>query len=96
MKIHILGDRVLVRPEEAKEARTKEGLYLAGAEVTQEESIVGEVVSVGLGKKDTILDPKLKVGAKVMFVRYAASEVKSDDEKLMVVRMDDITAVLED
>lgn len=95
MKIHILGDRVLVRPEEI-ESKTKSGLLLSGAVVTQDESLTGEVVALGLGKKDTILDPNLKIGARVMFVKYAASEMMADGERFMVVRMDDITAVLED
>lgn len=90
--VKVLGDRILVKPIKEVENKTKSGLLLG--EAVSQESVIGEIVSVGPGKKDMIVDEALKKGAKVLFVKYAAQSVNLDGEEYLVLRMDDISVVL--
>ena len=95
MKIRPLHDRVIIRRLE--EERTSAGGIVIPDSAT-EKPIRGEVVAVGNGK---ILDNgdvrglDVKVGDKVLFGKYSGTEVKVDGEDLVVMREDDIMAVLE-
>ena len=93
MNIKVLGDRVLVKPE-SQEEQTKAGLFLPGT-VQNDEAIVGTVVSMGEGKKDIFPPAGLSVGCKVTFIKYAASEIMVDEEKHLIVRFDDVVAIIE-
>ena len=95
MKIRPLHDRVVVRrtPEE----RTSPGGIVIPDTAT-EKPIRGEIVAVGNGK---VLDSgdvrklDLKKGDKVLFGKYSGTEVKVDGEELLVMREDDVMAVIE-
>jgi chaperonin GroES len=95
MKIRPLHDRVVVRRTE--EERTSPGGIVIPDTAT-EKPIQGEVVAVGQGK---ILDSgdvralELKAGDKVLFGKYSGTEVKVDGEELLVMREDDVMAVIE-
>jgi chaperonin GroES len=95
MKLRPLHDRVIVKRVE--EERTTPGGIVIPDSAT-EKPIRGEVLAVGNGK---ILDTgeqralDLKVGDKVLFGKYSGTEVKVDDEELLVMREDDIMAVIE-
>ena len=95
MKLRPLHDRVIVKRVE--EERTTPGGIVIPDSAT-EKPIRGEVLAVGNGK---ILDSgeqralDLKVGDKVLFGKYSGTEVKVDDEELLVMREDDIMAVIE-
>ena len=95
MKIRPLHDRVVVRRTE--EERTSPGGIVIPDTAT-EKPIQGEVVAVGQGK---ILDNgdvralELKAGDKVLFGKYSGTEVKVDGEELLVMREDDVMAVIE-
>ena len=95
MKIRPLQDRVIVRRME--EERTSAGGIVIPDSAT-EKPIKGEVIAVGTGK---ILDNgekrpvDLKVGDKVLFGKYSGTEVKVNDEELLVMREDDIMGVIE-
>ncbi len=95
MQLRPLHDRVIVRRLE--EERTSPGGIVI-PDSAAEKPIKGEVVAVGDGK---ILDNgdrrplDVKVGDKVLFGKYAGTEVKVDNEELLVMREDDITAVFE-
>jgi len=95
MNIRPLHDRVVVRRME-EETTSAGGIVIPGA--AAEKPAQGEVVAVGKGK---ILDNgdvrplDLKVGDKVLFSKYGGTEVKVNDEELLVMREDDITAVIE-
>jgi len=91
MNIKILGDRVLIRPD-AVEETTKSGLFVTG-DARHDEMVTGTVLSVGQFKKDIVLPPELREGAKVIFIKYAASVIDVDGEPAMVVRMDDLIAI---
>ena len=92
-KIKPLGNRVVVRREEAK--TTKGGILLP--EAAQEKPRRGEVVAVGPGKADDkgkIALPLLKVGDRVLFSPYSGSEYKADEVDYLILSEDDILAVV--
>jgi chaperonin GroES len=95
MKLRPLHDRVIVKRVE--EERTTPGGIVIPDSAT-EKPIRGEVLAVGNGKvlengEQRALD--VKVGDKVLFGKYSGTEVKVDDEELLVMREDDIMAVIE-
>ncbi len=95
MKLRPLHDRVVIKRTE--EERTSPGGIVI-PDTAAEKPIRGEVVAVGKGK---ILDNgevrklELKEGDKVLFGKYAGTEVKVDGEELLVMREDDVMAVIE-
>jgi len=95
MSIRPLHDRVIIRRME--EERTSPGGIVIPDSAT-EKPIRGEVIAVGKGK---ILDNgdsralDVKVGDTVLFGKYSGTEVKMDGEELLVMREDDIVAVIE-
>ncbi len=96
MRIHPLNDRVLVKRLEA-EHRTSSGILIPDAATEKPDR--GKVVAAGAGK---ILDDgkvhalDVKVGDKVLFGRYSGHAIKVGGEELLVMREDDIIAVMED
>jgi chaperonin GroES len=94
MKIRPLHDRVIVK---RLEAETKSAGGIVIPDTATEKPIKGEVVAVGNGKilddgKVRALD--VKVGDKVLFGKYSGTEVKVDGQELVVMKEDDIMAVL--
>jgi chaperonin GroES len=95
MKIRPLHDRVVVRRTE--EERTSPGGIVIPDTAT-EKPIRGEVVAVGNGKileSGDVRSLELKVGDQVLFGKYSGTEVKVDGEELLVMREDDVMAVVE-
>ncbi|HFE48382.1 MAG TPA: co-chaperone GroES [Chromatiaceae bacterium] len=95
MKIRPLHDRVVVRRQE-EERTTAGGIVLPDS--ATEKPAEGEVLAVGNGKITDSGDVRpldVKVGDKVLFGKYAGTEVKVDDEDLLVMREEDIMAVIE-
>lgn len=95
MNIRPLHDRVVVRRME--EERTSAGGIVIPDSAT-EKPAQGEVVAVGKGKileNGDVRPLDLQVGDKVLFSKYGGTEVKVNDEELLVMREDDITAVIE-
>mgnify|MGYP002249270788 CR=1 FL=1 len=95
MKMKPLGDRVVIKNLEAQET-TKGGILLAGS--AKEKPVMAEVVAVGPGGN---VDGKevpmvLKVGAKVVYRRYAGTELKLDGEDYVITKQSDVMAVVED
>ncbi len=88
MTLKPLGDRVLIKVEEA-EKKTASGLFIP--DNAQEKTQKGTVVAVGTDK-DVIT---VKVGQKVMYDQYAGTKVKLDNDEHLVVKMADILAVIE-
>jgi chaperonin GroES len=91
-KLQPLADRVLVKPTE-KEEKTKSGIYLP--DTAKEKPQEGEVVAVGPGKMDETgkrIPMDLKVGDKVIYAKYGGTEIKVDDEEMMILRESDILA----
>jgi chaperonin GroES len=96
MQIRPLSDRVIVKRIE-HERKTASGLVIPDNAAEKPEQ--GEVIAVGAGKvlKDgTRQTPAVKAGDRVLFAKYGGQEVKLDGQQLLVLREDDILAVLED
>lgn len=94
MTLKPLGDRVVIKNVEAQET-TASGLILTAS--AQEKPQMAVVVAVGPGgtvdgKEVTML---VKKGQKVIYSKYAGTEVKIDGEELLIVRQSDILAVVE-
>lgn len=90
-----LGDRVLVKPA-PKEEKTSTGLYISSG--AQEKPQKGEVVAVGAGKvtdHGERIVPDVKVGDEVYYGKFGGSDVKVDGEDYLLLRADDIYAVIE-
>ena len=92
VKIQPLADRVLVKPIEREEV-TKGGIVLP--DTAKEKPQEGEVLAVGQGRlsedgKRIPMD--VKVGDIVIYARYGGTEIKVDDDKLMILRESDILA----
>jgi len=95
MNIRPLHDRVVVRRKE--EERTSAGGIVLPDSAT-EKPILGEVLAVGNGKvsdKGKVHPLDVKVGDTVLFGKYSGTEVKLDDEEVLVMREDDIMGVVE-
>ena len=95
MKLRPLHDRVIVRREE-EEQTTAGGILLPGS--AQEKPNQGEVVAVGEGKlleNGDVRPLDVKVGDSILFGKYSGSEVTVDGEELLVMREDDITAIID-
>ena len=96
MNIRPLQDRVIIKRME--EEKTSPGGIVIPDSAT-EKPIKGEVVAVGNGlvlDNGEIRPLDLKVGDKVLFRKYSGTEVKLDGEELVVMKEDDVMAVLED
>ncbi|MXY14876.1 MAG: co-chaperone GroES [Proteobacteria bacterium] len=95
MKLRPLHDRVVVKRME--EERTSPGGIVIPDSAT-EKPIKGEVVAVGNGKITESGDVRpldLKAGDKILFGKYSGTEVKVEGEELLVMREDDVMAVIE-
>ena len=94
MNIKPLGDRVVIKVVESEET-TKSGIVLPGT--AKEKPQMAEVLAVGPGG---VVDGKeikmeVKVGDRVIYSKYAGTEVKLDGEEYIIVRQSDILAVVE-
>ena len=95
MNLKPLGDRVIVKPDEAEEA-TAGGLFLAHD--AKEKPQTGIVLAVGEGKRSkdgNIYPMPVKVGDKVLYGKYGGTEVTVDGEEVMILRADDLYGVFE-
>lgn len=93
MKLVPLGDRVVLKQLEAEET-TKSGIVLPGQ--AHEKPQQAEVIAVGPGGMAEGKEVKMEVvvGDKVIYSKYAGTEVKMDGEEYIIVRQNDILAVV--
>ncbi|SMC19552.1 chaperonin GroES [Desulfacinum hydrothermale DSM 13146] len=95
MKLKPLNDRVVVKRLEEEE-RTAGGIIIP--DTAKEKPIQGQVIAVGSGKlmEDGTRRPlDLKEGDRVLFSKYAGTDVKVEGEELLIMREDDILAIIE-
>ncbi len=95
MNLKPLADRVVIKVLEAEE-KTSSGIVLP--DQAKEKPQKGEVMAVGPGKvldDGTRLDMEVKEGDKVIFSRFAGTDVKVDEEEYLILRQDDILALVE-
>jgi len=95
MKIRPLQDRVIVKRVEEEE-KTKGGIIIPDS--AKEKPAEGKVIAVGKGKigEDGKLQPlDVKPGDRILFSKYAGTEVKVDGQETLIMREDDILGVIE-
>jgi chaperonin GroES len=95
MTIRPLHDRILVKRLEEEE-KTAGGLYIP--DTAKEKPIEAKVIAVGSGKileDGSLRKPEVKAGDRVLFAKYSGSEVKIDGEEHLILREDDLLAVVE-
>jgi chaperonin GroES len=91
-----LGDRLVVEPIE-REERTASGIILP--ETAKEKPQEGRVLSVGPGRRDddgNRVPMDVKRGDKVLYAKYAGTEIKIDDQALLILKESDILALIEE
>ena len=95
VKVRPLGDRVLVKPL-GRETVTKSGIVLP--DTAKEKPQEGEILAVGSGK---VLDngkrtqPEVSVGQRILFAKYAGTEIKVEGEEYLILRESDIMGIVE-
>ena len=92
MSLKPLADRVLIKPD-AAEQKTASGLYIASN--AQEKPQRGTIVAVGAGKVNDKGERIPKEGDVVIYGKFGGNEVKVDGEDYLLMRVDDIYAVVE-
>lgn len=92
IKLQPLADRVVVKPIEQEE-KTKSGIYLP--DTAREKPQEGEILAVGpgrIGEDGKRIAPDVKVGDIVIYAKYGGTDIKIDDEDLVILRESDILA----
>jgi chaperonin GroES len=96
LKLRPLSDRLVVKPHEGEE-QTASGLFLP--ETAKEKPQQGEVLAVGPGRWDedgeNRIKPDVAVGDIVLFAKYGGTEIKLDDQKVLILKESDVLAVIE-
>ena len=95
MKLRPLQDRIIVKRLE-EETMTAGGIFIP--ETAKEKPQKGEVIAVGNGKKTEdgkILPVDVKKGDKVLFGKYAGTDIKIDGQEYLIMREDDILGIME-
>ncbi len=95
MKLRPLHDRVIVKRIDS-ETKTASGIVIPDAAAEKPDQ--GEVLAVGPGKKNDkgeLMAPNIAVGDRVLFGKYSGQTVKVDNEELLVMKEDDLFAVIE-
>ncbi len=95
-KLRPLYDKIVVKRFEEQEQRTASGIIIP--DTAKEKPQIGEVIAVGEGKllqNGQQVPPKVKPGDKVVFNKYAGTEVELDGEKFLIMSEDEVLAVIE-
>jgi len=95
MKVRPLHDRLIVQRLEEEE-KTKGGIIIP--DTAKEKPIEGKVIAIGTGrikKNGTKIPLEIKKGNRVLYAKYAGTEVKIDGEEYLIMKEDDILAVIE-
>lgn len=93
MNLRPLGDRVIIKKIEAEE-KTKSGIVLPST--AKEQPQMAEVIAVGVEiDKDEKTKDQLKVGDKIIFSKYAGTEIKVDNQEVTILKFSDVLAVVE-
>ncbi len=94
-KINItpLADRIIVKPLEPKEVK-KGGIIIP--DTAKEKPQEGEVIAVGKGKMEDgkLIPLEVKVGDKILYGKYAGTEIKINDEEYLIMREEDVLAII--
>lgn len=94
-KLRPLYDKIVVKRFEEQEQRTASGIIIP--DTAKEKPQIGEVIAVGEGKllqNGQQVPPKVKPGDKVVFNKYAGTEVELDGEKFLIMSEDEVLAII--
>ncbi len=94
-KLRPLADRILIKREKEKE-KISGGIIIP--DNAQQKKEVGEVISVGPGKKDkhgNFIEIPVKKGDKVMWQKYGGDEIAMDDDEFVIIKAEDLIAIIE-
>ena len=94
MAIKPLGDRVVIKRMEAEE-KTKSGIVLTGAAKERPQEAIVIAVGPGAISDGKRIEMEVKVNDKVLYSKYAGTEVKVDGEEFIILKQDDILAIVE-
>jgi len=92
VKLQPMGNRLVVKPMQSEE-KTKSGIYLP--DTAKEKPQEGKVIAVGPGRvtdEGKRIPMEVEVGDIIIYAKYGGSEIKIDDEELIIMREDDILA----
>jgi len=95
MKIRPLHDRIVVKRQEEREIK-KGGIIIP--DTAKEKPQEGKVIAVGTGRVSDAgkkIPLNVKAGDKILFGKYSGSEVKLDDEELLIMKEEDVLAILD-
>jgi chaperonin GroES len=95
LKLRPLGDRVVVEPLEQEE-RTESGLFIP--ETAKEKPQRGKILAVGEGRRDddgNRIPMDVAVGQTILFAKYGGTEIKLDNQKLLILKESDILAIVD-
>jgi len=95
MKIRPLYDRILVKRLEEEE-KTKGGIIIPDS--AKEKPMEGEIIAVGKGKRGDdgkLAELDVKVGDRILFSKYAGTDIKIDEESYLIMREDDVLGIIE-
>lgn len=93
MKLRPIGDKIIIKKIETEE-KTKSGIVLPDS--AKETPKYAEVVAIGPDiEKDEKLKGQIKLGDKVVFSKYAGTEIEIDKDKLTICKLNDLLAVVE-
>ena len=95
MKVRPLHDRLIVKRLEEEE-KTKGGIIIP--DTAKEKPIEGKVIAVGKGKVQedgTTIPMEVEKGDRILFAKYAGTEVKIDGEEHLIMKEDDVFAIIE-
>jgi len=96
MKVRPLADRVLVRRLDDEVEKSKGGIIIP--DTAKEKPQQGKIIAVGKGKRSedgAVVPLDVKVGDRILFGKYAGSEIKVEGEEHLIMREEDILGVLE-
>ena len=95
MRVRPLSDRVIVKRIEEQETRSAGGIIIP--DTAKEKAQEGKVVAVGPGRKEDgkVLNLDVQAGDRILFSKYAGSEIKLDGEEHLILREEDILGVVE-
>jgi chaperonin GroES len=96
-RIRPLADRVVIKPQE-REEKTKGGIFLPDT-ASKEKPQEGTVMAIGEGRLDDSgrrVPVSVKAGDRVLFAKYAGTEIKIEDEDYLILAEKDILAILQD
>lgn len=90
--IALTKDRMIVKVEKDEYAKSKGGIFLP---VSAQESLnIGEVIAVGPGNEQYPVEGRCKSGARILYGKYAGTEIELDQDQYLLMRADDIIAYL--